>query len=434
MIKKSTFADLKLTPELLKAVAAMGFEEASPIQTEAIPHIREGKDIIGQAMTGSGKTAAFAIPIIEKIITAQAVPQALILCPTRELAIQVAGEFNKLALFRPHLNVLPIYGGQPIERQFAALRKGVHIVIGTPGRIIDHLSRRTLSLKTVKTVVLDEADEMLDMGFREDIERILQATPATRQTLLFSATMPPAIVYLARTYQKTPTTIKVQHEKITAPAIEQFYFEIESHRKLELLTRIFEIYNPQLSIIFCNTRRRVDDVVTELRSRGYAAEGIHGDIAQPKRTRVMERFRKGEVDILVATDVAARGIDVSDVEVVINFEIPQDDDSYVHRIGRTGRAGKTGKAFSLVSGRDMYRFRDIRRYTKAVITRLPVPSFEQVEEAATTKLIEQIRTVLKGKHLEKQAQIVDKLLKSDDCTSVDIAAALLKMYQSKKGK
>jgi ATP-dependent RNA helicase DeaD len=433
MIKKLTFTDLKLTPELLKAVSAMGFEEASPIQAEAIPLIREGKDIIGQAMTGSGKTAAFAIPIIENIVLTQALPQALILCPTRELAIQVAGEFNKLALFRPHLSVVPIYGGQPIERQFAALRKGVHIVIGTPGRIIDHLSRRTLSLKMVKTVVLDEADEMLDMGFRDDIERILQATPPARQTLLFSATMPPAIVYLARTYQKNPVAVRVQHEKITAPAIEQFYFEIESHKKLDLLTRIFELYNPQLTIIFCNTRRRVDDVVTELHSRGYAAEGIHGDIMQQKRTRVMDRFRRGEVDILVATDVAARGIDVSNVEAVINFEIPQDDESYVHRIGRTGRAGKTGKAFSLVSGRDMYRFRDIRRYTKAVITRLPVPSFEQVEEAKTSKLVEQIRSVIQAKHLEKQTQVIEKLLK-EDITSVDVAAALLKMYLSKKSK
>ncbi len=431
MIKKLKFNELGLSKEILKAVADMGFEEASPIQSEAIPIIAQGTDVLGQAMTGSGKTAAFGIPLIEKIDPKLRAPQALVLCPTRELAIQVAGEINKLSKYALELPALPIYGGQPIERQIHAIRKGAQIIIGTPGRVLDHLERKTLSFKAVKIAVLDEADEMLDMGFRDDIEAILKTTPSTRQTLLFSATMPAAIQYLARTYQRTPHIIKIAHEKVTAPAIEQFYFEIESFRKLELFTRLIDLHNPKLAIVFCNTKRRVDDLVTELRSRGYAVDGIHGDLTQQKRNKVMDRFRKGDVDILIATDVAARGIDVSNVEIVFNFDIPQDEEAYVHRIGRTGRAGKSGKAFSLVGGSEQYRFRDIKRYTRAVITRLPIPSFQDVEEVKINKLLDVIKKVIDERQSESYAKIVNNLVK-DDVTVVDVAAALLKMYMRKK--
>jgi ATP-dependent RNA helicase DeaD len=430
MTKKLKFEELGLSKEILKAVADMGFEEASPIQSSAIPVILQGKDIIAQAMTGSGKTAAFGIPIIDGIDAKQHLPQAVILCPTRELAIQVAGEINKLAKYKLNMPALPIYGGQPIERQIHALRKGAQIIIGTPGRMLDHLERKTISLKAVKFAVLDEADEMLDMGFRDDIEQILKQTQPQRQTLLFSATMPASIVALTRRYQKNPETIRSAHEKMTVPAIEQIYFEIESFRKIDLLSRLIDLYNPKLSIVFCNTKRRVDELVAELRSRGYAAEGIHGDLTQQKRNKVMERFRRGQVELLVATDVAARGIDVSNVETVFNFEIPQDEESYVHRIGRTGRAGKSGKAISLVCGGEMYRFRDIKRYTKAVITRLPIPTFQEVEAVKTNKILSSIRATIQAKHLESYVQAVETLLK-EDYTSLDISAALLKMYLGK---
>jgi len=430
MTKKLKFDQLNLSKEVLRAVEDLGFEEASPIQSEAIPMVLAGRDIIGQAMTGSGKTAAFGIPIIEMVDTKQRVPQALIVCPTRELAVQVAGEINKLAKYKLELPALPIYGGQPIERQIHALRRGANIIVSTPGRLMDHMQRNTISLKAIKFVVLDEADEMLNMGFRDDIIDILKSTPSQRQTLLFSATMPQPILHLARTYQKDPHIIAVVHERLTVPAIEQGYFEIESHRKLDLLTRLIDIHNPGRSIIFCNTKRRVDDVVADLRARGYSADAIHGDLAQPKRTKVMERFRKGTTDILVATDVAARGIDVSDVEVVFNFEIPQDEESYVHRIGRTGRAGKTGKAFSLVSGHEIYRFRDIKRYTRADIAKLPVPSFKEAEDVKIAAVVGLIKSAIQEKSLEPYAQAIEGLLQ-EDFTSLDVAAALLKMYLQK---
>ncbi len=433
MIKKLKFQDLGLSPQVLKAVSEMGFEEASHIQSEAIPIVMQGKDVIAQAMTGSGKTAAFGIPIIEKIDTKNRAPQALVLCPTRELAVQVAGEINKLSKYKLEIPALPIYGGQPIERQISALRKGVQIIIATPGRMLDHLERRTVSLKNIKFIVLDEADEMLDMGFRDDIEAILKSTDPERQTVLFSATMPAPILHLTKRYQKNPIIIKIAHEKITVPAIEQVYYEIESYKKLDLLTRLIDLFNPKLSIIFCNTKRRVDELVADLRARGYASDGLHGDLTQQKRNKVMDGFRRGRTDILIATDVAARGIDVSNIEIVFNYEIPQDEESYVHRIGRTGRAGKAGKAISLVAGGEMYRFRDIKRYTKAIITRLPIPSFQEVEAIKVNKILVAIKTQIQSKQLEPQIQAIETLLK-EDYTSLDIAAALLKLYQNKSKK
>ncbi|MFA6492395.1 MAG: DEAD/DEAH box helicase [Candidatus Babeliales bacterium] len=430
MLKKLKFEELGLSKEVLHAIADLGFEEASSIQSEAIPIVMEGRDIVGQAMTGSGKTAAFGIPIIEKVDPKNRVPQALVLCPTRELAIQVAGEINKLSKYKLQLPALPIYGGQPIDRQIHALRRGTKIIVATPGRLCDHLQRNTISLKAVKMLVLDEADEMLDMGFRDDIEAILKRTPSTRQTLLFSATMAAPILQIARTYQKDPHIIRVAHEKVTVPAIEQVYYEIESFKKTDLFTRLIDINNPKRVIVFCNTKRRVDDLASDLRARGYSADGIHGDMTQQKRNRVMDHFRKGTTDILIATDVAARGIDVSDVDIVFNFEIPQDEESYVHRIGRTGRAGKAGKAFSLVSGHEIYRFRAIMRYTQVTITRLPIPSFKEIEEVRMNKTLDVVRSAIQEKNLESYAQTIECLLR-EEFTSLDIAAALLKLYLQK---
>jgi len=430
MIKKLTFEELNLSSPLLKAISDLGFEEASPIQSEAIPVILEGKDIIGQAMTGSGKTAAFGIPLLEKIDPKIKKVQALILCPTRELAIQVANEINKLGKYKLSVPALPIYGGQPIERQLRAIEKGVAVIIGTPGRVLDHLKRKTLSFADIQIAVLDEADEMLDMGFREDIEEILNRASQDRQTLLFSATMPRAIQQMAKAFQRDPQIIKVAHEKLDTPNIEQVYFEVGSHGKIDLLSRLVDIHNPKLSVVFCNTKRKVDEVVIDMRARGYAVDGIHGDLTQQKRNRVMERFRKGSVDILVATDVAARGIDVNDVEAVFNYDIPQDDESYVHRIGRTGRAGRSGKAFSFVSGREMYRFRDIKRYTKTNIPKEQIPSFEHVENIKINKMLDTIRTHIEKNKLEKYSQIIENLL-TNNTTSLDVAAALLSMHMKK---
>lgn len=431
MMKKLKFEELNLSKDILRAVADLGFEEATPIQSEAIPPILTGKDIIGQAMTGTGKTAAFGIPVAEKIDAHNNHVQAIILCPTRELAIQVTVEINKFLKYKRQIIAVPVYGGQPIERQFQALRRGAHIVVGTPGRVMDHLDRGTLKMDHVAMVVLDEADRMLDMGFRDDIEVILGQTPAERQTLLFSATMPQEIMHLARRYQNDPQTIKISHEKVTVPEIEQIYFEVDGRMKLELLARLIDIHNPSSAVVFCNTKRKVDDVVSGLIDRGYTADGIHGDITQPKRDRVMGKFRKGSVDILVATDVAARGIDVPDVEAVFNFDIPQDEESYVHRIGRTGRAGKAGKAFSFVSGREMYEFRNIKRFTHAHIVQQPLPSLVDIEAHKANKVMTTIKNSIQDGNLERYTQIVEKLME-EEFTSVDIAAALLKILAGNK--
>ncbi|MCL2335675.1 MAG: DEAD/DEAH box helicase [Endomicrobia bacterium] len=421
------FTELNLSNEILKAVQDMGFEEATPIQTLAIPKMMSGSDIIGQAQTGTGKTAAFGIPILEKIDAKNKNVQAIILCPTRELAIQVAEELKLLSKYKKGLNIVPVYGGQPINRQMMALSKGAQIIIGTPGRVIDHLERRTLKLDQASTVVLDEADEMLDMGFRDDIELILKSIPEQRQTVFFSATMPKEFLFLTKKYQKHPETIKVVNEKLTVPLIEQFYFDVREHQKLEALTRCLDMYDPQLSLVFCNTKKRVDEVTASLQARGYSADAIHGDMNQSQRDRVMAKFRSGSIELLIATDVAARGIDVDDVEMVFNFDVPKDDEDYVHRIGRTGRAGKTGKAYSFVAGKDIYKLRDIQRYTKANIKRISVPSLADVENIKTALLMEKVKEAMQDeKDNEKYVRMAESLI-SDDVTSLDVAAALLKM-------
>lgn len=423
------FEDMNISNEICRAVLDMGFEEATPIQSQAIPVILEGKDIIGQSQTGTGKTVAFGIPLLERINPEDRRLQALILCPTRELAIQVSEEFRKLLKYKDNIRVLPIYGGQPIDRQIAALRKGTQVVIGTPGRVMDHMRRRTIKAETVQMMVLDEADEMLDMGFREDIETILVKIPEEHQTLLFSATLSPEILDITKRFQKNPEFIKIVRKELTVPNIEQYYFDVKEKTKLDALCRIIDVYDPKLAMVFCNTKKRVDDLVEMLQGRGYFAEGLHGDLKQAQRDKVMQKFRNGTIEILVATDVAARGIDVDDIDVVFNYDVPQDEEYYVHRIGRTGRAGKAGKAFTFCVGKEIYKLRDIMRYTKTKIQQQKLPTLSDVEEMKTNIYLEKIKGIIEEGHLTKYIHLVDRLME-EDYTSIDIAAALLKDHLS----
>lgn len=423
------FEDMNISNEICRAVLDMGFEEATPIQSQAIPVILEGKDIIGQSQTGTGKTAAFGIPLLERINPEDRRLQALILCPTRELAIQVSEEFRKLLKYKDNIRVLPIYGGQPIDRQIAALRKGTQVVIGTPGRVMDHMRRRTIKAETVQMMVLDEADEMLDMGFREDIETILVKIPEEHQTLLFSATLSPEILDITKRFQRNPEFIKIVRKELTVPNIEQYYFDVKEKTKLDALCRIIDVYDPKLAMVFCNTKKRVDDLVEMLQGRGYFAERLHGDLKQAQRDKVMQKFRNGTIEILVATDVAARGIDVDDIDVVFNYDVPQDEEYYVHRIGRTGRAGKAGKAFTFCVGKEIYKLRDIMRYTKTKIQQQKLPTLSDVEEMKTNIYLEKIKGIIEEGHLTKYIHLVDRLME-EDYTSIDIAAALLKDHLS----
>src|SRR6202158_1224397 len=363
------FSELGLSSEVLKAIDKLGLEQAAPIQAEAIPVLMRGKDVVGQSQTGSGKTVAFAAPAIEKVDVTQRTTQILILCPTRELAVQVSEEVHKLALFKRGLHALPVYGGQSYDRQLFGLRQGAHIVIGTPGRVMDHMRRGTLRLNAVKMVVLDEVDVMLNMGFREDIELILQSVPPERQTVFFSATMPKPIRDLIEKYSHEPQSVKIEQKAMTVPTVEQVYYEVDRRHKIELLTRLIDLHDLKLGIIFCNTKRMVDDLVDHLEAQGYLADRLHGDMNQAQRDRVMNKFRKSGLEFLVATDIAARGIDVDDVQVVFNYDLPYDAEDYLHRIGRTGRAGRFGRAISFVAGRELFQIHQIERYTKVKMHR-----------------------------------------------------------------
>ena len=418
------FSELGLSEVLLKAIDQLGYEKAAPIQAETIPLILAGHDIIGQSQTGSGKTAAFAIPAVEMIDPQTHGVQVLILCPTRELAMQVAEEIYKLSAFKRSVHSVPIYGGQSYDRQIRALKQGAQIVIGTPGRILDHLSRGTLVLTNVRMVVLDESDEMLDMGFRDDIEEVLRSVPKNRQFICFSATMSKPILELIRKQSSNPRTVKIEHKVLTVPTVEQAYYEIRGRSKTEALTRLIDIYDLKLGIIFCNTKRIVDELTEEMVARGYSADRIHGDMSQAQREKVMGRFRSSTIEFLVATDVAARGIDVENIEVVFNYDIPWDEEDYVHRIGRTGRAGRSGRAFSLIAGREIYKLQSIERYTRMKIPRQQVPSLEEVEEKRTNVFFEKIRTALQKGEFQKEARIVDRLLEQG-FSSTDIACALV---------
>ena len=419
------FDELGLSNEILKAVEDLGFEEPSPIQVLTIPHILAGRDVIGQAQTGTGKTAAFGLPILETVDPQNRSTQALVLCPTRELAIQVAEEMSKFGARQRKINILAIYGGQPIERQFRALERGVHIVVGTPGRVMDHMERGTLKLDDLAITVLDEADEMLDMGFRDDIEHILDDCPQG-QRILFSATMARAIMDLAHHYLDEPEIVKIAPKVMTVPSIEQVYYEVRPHQKMEALCRLLDSQGFNKVLAFCSTKRAVDEVTAHLMTRGYLADALHGNLVQAQRDRVMGRFRAGTIDVLVATDVAARGIDVEDVDAVINYDIPNDVENYVHRIGRTGRAGRTGKAFTFVTGRDFYRLRDIVRTTKAKILQKSLPTLNDVVNIKTTRLLNEVRAVMEQGALERYMQLIESFL-DEQGSSSDMAAALLKL-------
>ena len=428
------FDELHVDERIVRAVTDMGFEAASPIQAQAIPVQLEGLDIIGQAQTGTGKTAAFGIPLLQKIDPDSKKLQAIALCPTRELAIQVAEEIRRLAKYMHGIKVLPIYGGQDIVRQIRGLKDGTQIVIGTPGRVMDHMRRKTIRCDHVHTVIMDEADEMLNMGFLEDMETILSQLPEERQTVMFSATMPPAIQEIARKFQNDPVNVKVVKKELTVPKVTQYYYEVKPKTKVEVMCRLLDMYAPKLSVAFCNTKKQVDELVQELQGRGYFAEGLHGDLKQEQRDRVMNSFRNGATEILVATDVAARGIDVDDVEAVFNYDIPQDDEYYVHRIGRTGRAGRDGIAFSFVVGREVYKLRDIQRYCKTRIIPQAIPSLDDITEIKAEKIMDQVKETINNVDLTKMIQVIEQKLVEEDYTAMDVAAALLKIAMGEENE
>lgn len=419
---KKPFSELGLSPETLKAVASMGFEEASPIQSAAIPVLLQGGDVVGQSQTGSGKTAAFAIPAIERVDTHSRDTQVLILCPTRELAIQVAEETAKLATNKKGLRELPVYGGQAYDRQIRGLKQGAHIVIGTPGRIIDHIERGTLKLANIRSVILDEADRMLDMGFMEDIQNILSYMPKTRQTVLFSATVPKPIERLIKEFTTDPSWIKIEDKALTVPSIEQVWYEVSRRTKVEALCRLIDVENISYAVIFCATKMMVDELVEQLTARGYPADRLHGDLSQPMRERVMNRFRKRNIEFLVATDVAARGLDVKDVEVVFNFDLPNDGEDYVHRIGRTGRAGSSGKAITFVAGKEVYKLQNIIKFTKGKIRREQVPTIEQIEERRANSFFESLRSLLEEGNFKSFDHFTDRLLEQGYSPTAIISA------------
>lgn len=421
------FEEFSLSKEILKGIKEMGFEEASPIQAGSIEPLIAGKDVIGQAQTGTGKTAAFGIPMLEMINKNNFV-QGLVLVPTRELAIQVSNELVKLSRYKKGIHILPIYGGADMRRQLKALKTGVHIVVGTPGRIMDHLRRKSLDISELKMAVLDEADEMFAMGFRDDMKTIMDKTTENRQTCFFSATMGKDILNFSKLYQKNPEIIKIKHKEVTVSNIQQYYLEMTSQMKTEILSRIIDIHKPTLAIVFCNTKRMVDTLVSDLVARGYGADALHGDLKQNQRDTVMKKFRNSTIDILVATDVAARGIDVGDVDIVVNYDLPQDEEYYVHRIGRTARAGRKGKSFTFVSGRDAYKLQAIIKYTKAKMEYMDLPRIEDMRQIDYKRLKNLVITELEKKeNLKKYNSIVNSLLQ-EEYGPVEIAAVMMKLF------
>lgn len=417
------FSELGIDKDVLRSLEDMGFESATPIQAETIPLALEGNDVIGQAQTGTGKTAAFVIPTISRIDRSKNAIQVLVLAPTRELAIQVADETGKLGKFS-RVNVLPVYGGQPIDRQIKALKRNPEMIIGTPGRLLDHIRRKTIKLQDVTTVILDEADEMLDMGFLEDIESILAEVPTERQTLLFSATMPDPIRRLAEKFMNSPKIVKIQPQGVTAPKIAQIYYEVADKNKIDALTRLLDVEDPELGVIFCRTKKGVDELQKILQARGYLASGLHGDMTQRERDQVMHQFRQGTIDLLIATDVAARGLDVEGVSHVINYDIPQDVDSYVHRIGRTGRAGREGKALTLVAPREFKLLRMIEQAIGKRIHKSLLPTLAELKERQQSRIMERVLNGMED--VESQfEELANELLNQHD--SVQIVAAALKI-------
>ena len=422
------FEDFDISDDILKAIGDMGFEKPTPIQEMAIPPALKSVDITAQAQTGSGKTLAFAVPVLENIFIPDKSPQAIVLCPTRELCIQVADEIAKTGKYIKKLKVLAVYGGQPIGKQTRVLKKGVHIVVGTPGRVIDHIERENLDLAGVERVVLDEADEMLDMGFRDDIEFILKNTTFKRQTLLFSATIPPEIKKIAESYQNRPKFIKIKNKSKNIPKITQYAFKTNPKYKFDDLCRIIEAYEINSALIFCNTKKGVDFVFKNLKKNGYSSQALHGDMTQKTRDRVMNKFRNGNIRYLTATDVASRGLDISNLDFIINYDVPQSSDDYIHRIGRTARAGKSGSAFTLVSPQDEHSFANIKSRNRTKIMERNVPSDEEIETIKNRKILKKVKSSIKDDDLEKYIKIIRKN-SSKEISSEEIAAGLLKMMR-----
>lgn len=419
-----TFVEMGMSEPIARVIAELGYEEPTPIQEQAIPLLRAGHDVVGQAQTGTGKTAAFGIPLLERIRPGGTRPQALVLAPTRELAIQDAEAIHGLGRYLD-VRITPIYGGQPIERQLRVLRRGVDIVVGTPGRVMDHIRRGTLALEDVRTVVLDEADEMLNLGFAEDVEFILEQVPAQRQTALFSATIPPRIAALTRRYLRDPRRVSVSHERVAVPQIRQLYYEVLNQNKVDALTRILDVEMPKSAIIFARTKRECADLAEHLVGLGYMAEPIHGDLSQNERDRVMRRFREGSVELLVATDVAARGLDIPEVSHVINYDVPAGPDAYVHRIGRTGRAGRAGEAITLVTPRERGILRLIERLTGRKLKPARLPTAADVAARRREALKATVRSVLESPDLEPYLLLVEEL--STEYDVAELAAAALKL-------
>ncbi|MBA9029222.1 MULTISPECIES: DEAD/DEAH box helicase [Bacillaceae] len=417
------FSELGLDRTSMKSIERMGFEEASPIQAQTIPLALEGKDIIGQAQTGTGKTAAFGIPLIENIDLKDDNVQGIVIAPTRELAIQVSEELFKLG-YGKRTRVMAVYGGQDIDRQIRALKKKPHIVVGTPGRLLDHIKRKNIKLGNVHTVVLDEADEMLNMGFIEDIESILSNVPGERQTLLFSATMPDPIRKIAERFMKDPTLVRVKAKEMTVSLIDQYYIELRENEKFDTLARLLDIQTPELAIVFGRTKRRVDELSSALNIRGYSAEGIHGDLSQAKRLSVLKKFKEGSIDVLVATDVAARGLDISGVTHVYNFDIPQDPESYVHRIGRTGRAGKHGEAVTFVTPRERGQLAAVEHTTKKRMVKMKTPTLTEALEGQQKAVTERIVNTVENEDLSLYLGQAEEMLQKYSAT--DLVAAALK--------
>ena len=420
-----------LDNRIVRAIREMGFEKLSPIQEQAIPYLSQGEDIIGQAQTGTGKTAAFGIPAIQHINPDVKKLQTIILCPTRELAIQAAEELRKIAKYMHGIKVLPVYGGQDISRQIAGLR-GVQIIVGTPGRVMDHMRRRTIKLDLVNMVVLDEADEMLNMGFREDMELILGQIPGEHQTALFSATIPKPILEITDRFQNDAKLVKVAAQELTIPLVSQKFYRVKNQDKDAACVRLLEYYQPKLTLIFCNTKKKVDELSDLLKEQGFQAEGLHGDLSQAQRDAVMKRFRNGGTSILIATDVAARGIDVDDVEAVINYDIPQDIEYYVHRIGRTGRAGRKGRSFTFANSREIYKIREIERVCHTTITEKKLPGAAKVLKAKADKYLNKAWELHEHEDIELMKSFLQRKMEEEGCDALELAAAMLKLQVGDK--
>jgi len=427
------FTELGLSDVLLAAIEDLGYERPSPIQALSIPPALAGRDLVGLSATGSGKTAAFVLPALCKIDVSARRPQVLILCPTRELAVQVCEEVHRLGAKLQGLQATPVYGGAPMDRQLRALRDGAQLVVGTPGRLLDHMRRGSFDPSQIRMAVLDEADRMLDMGFKEEMDELLASLPPERQTVFFSATMSAGVKRLIQKFGNDPEIIEIKQKALTVSTIEQSYFEVRQRSKVEVLSRILDMNPPRLGIIFCNTKRSVDECTEDLVNRGYAADRLHGDITQQMRERVLKRFRDGAVELLVATDVAARGLDIDEIDIVFNYDLPTDPEDYVHRIGRTGRAGRSGRAVSFVFGRDIYRLQAIERYTRQVIKRERIPSVEQVEGRRADLIFEELRERLESGKFSAYQDNIDRLLEQGH-TPTDIAGALVTMLRESSGR